>query len=247
MITEDTIQAAYKSMSSALTASAEARPMLERAITARRRIRAGVGFGAATLAVVGAVGIAGVISRQGVDSMHDPTPAAPAGHASVVVPPVHIMIQGRSEFGGNLPVPRNPFGPYQNELMRAAERYDNYSGSRIIYQPQALIIYGTGQPSPEVASIINHPPKDVTARWMTVPYSKLELERAGNQLAAAIPRTMVIRYAHDYGSIIVGVHGLPTTEAGLQPLRDLAAGITDIPVILEDSEGGMILPYTPSN
>jgi hypothetical protein len=53
--------------------------------------------------------------------------------------------------------------------------------------------------------------------------------------------------AHDYGSIIVGVDGLPTTEAGLQELRDLAAGITEIPVTFEDSQGGMILPYIPSN
>jgi hypothetical protein len=246
MISDDTLRAAYKDMSNALMASGESRLMLERAITARRRLRAGAAVGVASLAVIAAVGVAGVVSRQGVDSMYDPTPAAPAGHHSVIVPPPHLMILGRAEFGGHLKV-HYTFTPYQNELIAAAEGYDNYSGARIVYQPLAVIIYGTGQPPPEVTDIINRPPTEVNARWVTVPYSKLELERAGNQLAAAIPRTMVIRYAHDYGSIIVGVHGLPTTEAGLQKLRDVAASISDIPVTFEDSEGGMILPYFSSN
>ena len=241
MISDDTLRAAYQGMSNALMASGESRLMLERAITARRRVRAGTAIGAASLAVIAAVGVAGVITRQGAD-------AASAGHRSVIVPPPHLMILGRAEFGGHLKV-HYTFTPYQNELIAAAEGYDNYSGARIVYQPLAVIIYGTGQPPPEVTDIINRPPTEVNARWVTVPYSKLELERAGNQLAAAIPRTMVIRYAHDYGSIIVGVHGLPTTEAGLQKLRDVAASISDIPVTFEDSEGGMILPlpYFPSN
>jgi hypothetical protein len=246
MMTEDTIQAAYKSMTSALVASEDSRELLERAITARRRLRAGAAVGAAALTLVGAVAIAGVVTRQGFDSLHEPRPASPAGHQSATVPTHHLRISGRPEFGGDVKV-HYTFTPYENELTAAAEGYDNYSGARIIYQPLGVIIYGTGQPPPEVARIINHPPSDVHARWVAVPYSRLELERAGNQLASAIPRTMIIRYAHDYGSIIVGVHGLPTTEAGLQPLRDLAAGITDIPVTFEDSKGGMILPYIPSN
>jgi hypothetical protein len=246
MTSDDTLRAAYKTMATALMTSGESRLILERAITTRRRVRAGAAFGAATLAILGAVAIAGVVTRQGVDSMNDPTPA---GHPSVIVPPVHIMFQGRAEFGGNLPVPRNPFGPYQNELIRAAERYANYSGARIIYQPQILIIYGTGQPSPEIASIINHPPKEVTARWVTVRYSRLQLERASNELIASIPGVMVTRYARDYGSIIVGIDGLPTNAAALQQLRDQAAGITDIPVTLENDPGGAVDPLisTPSN
>ena len=83
---------------------------------------------------------------------------------------------------------------------------------------------------------------------MTVPYSQLQLDRAANQLVDVIPRAVVIGSAKDYGSIIVGVDGLPTNEAALQELRDLAAGITDIPVTFEDDRGpGDLLPYIPSN
>jgi hypothetical protein len=196
--------------------------------------------------VVGAVAIAGVVTRQGVDSLHEPRPASPAGHQSAIVPAHHLKISGRPEFGGDVKV-HYTFTPYENELVAAAEGYDNYSGARIVYQPLAVITYGTGQQPPEVARIINHPPLDVHARWVTVPYTRLELERAGNQLIAAIPRAVLVREAHDYGSIIVGVRGLPTTEAGLRPLRDLAAGITDIPVTFEENPGVDPLIQIPSN
>ena len=79
-------------------------------------------------------------------------------------------------------------------------------------------------------------------------YSQLQLDRAANQLFDVIPGAVVIRNAKDYGSIIVGVDRLPTNEAALQELRDLAAGITDIPVTFEDDRGvGDLLPYVPSN
>ena len=68
-------------------------------------------------------------------------------------------------------------------------------------------------------------------------------------LASATPGAVVIRNAKDYGSIIVGVDRLPTNEAALQEIRDLAARHhPDIPVTCEDDRGvGDLLPYVPSN
>jgi hypothetical protein len=235
MMNDDTLRAAYKDMSSALMASGESRLMLERAITARRRVRAGTAIGAASLAVIGAVGVAGVVTSQGVDSMQNTTPAASAG------PDSEASLAAEYEW-------QNTIAPYQDELTSAAEGYDNYSGAEVIYSQRALIIYGTGQPSPEITDIMSNAPAAVEARWVTVPYSKVELEQAANQLSAAIPRAAFTEYAPDnYSNIIVGVDGLPTTEAGMQALRQLAASITDIPVVFEEAEGGMILPYIPSN
>ena len=135
---------------------------------------------------------------------------------------------------------------YTNELVTTAEQYDNYTGAAVKYSERAIIVYGAGQPPPEVAELLSRSPGNADARWVTVPYSKDELEQAGDELSKVIPRVTSTTYANDYSTIIVGVRGLPTTQSGMQRLRELAAQTTDIPVTFEEQGFAVPLPAPPS-
>lgn len=141
---------------------------------------------------------------------------------------------------------QSSIGAYKNELVVTAQRYDNYTGAALKYTERAIIVYGTGQPPPEVAELLSRPPAGTDARWVTMPYSNLDFQRAGNQLSKVIPGVVSTTSANDYSAIIVGVHGLPTTESGMQHLRELAAQTTDIPVTFEEQGPAIPVIAPPS-
>jgi hypothetical protein len=135
--------------------------------------------------------------------------------------------------------------PYENRLFAVAEQNPNYSGGELVFERREIIVYGTGEPSAEVAALLSESPEGTTASWVAVPYSKTELELAADRLSEVIPGAISIRYVENYSRILVGVDGLPRAGPELEELRDIAAEVTSIPVGLEDQPPFDSGPFVP--
>lgn len=85
---------------------------------------------------------------------------------------------------------------YRTRLYKAVQASGTYAGGRIDHERRALIFYGVGEPSSEVAAIMAEAPDFLEVVWRPAPYTQAELvaeaERvmtASNRLNTGGPRT----------------------------------------------------------
>jgi hypothetical protein len=85
---------------------------------------------------------------------------------------------------------------YRTRLYLAVKDSGAFTGARIDHDRKALIFYGVGEPSPEVAAIMAEAPDFVHVQWQAAPNTRDELMAetkrlmlASNTLNAGGPRT----------------------------------------------------------
>jgi hypothetical protein len=77
---------------------------------------------------------------------------------------------------------------YTDRLVRAAQRSDNYAGEHVQRDRGLIVLYGVGQPVPEVAAIIDDAPDDLEVQWQRTPYTRSELDREARRVMRHHPR-----------------------------------------------------------
>jgi hypothetical protein len=87
--------------------------------------------------------------------------------------------------------------PYSTRLLRALQASGAFAGAQFDHDGHALIVYGVGEPSPEVAALLAEAPEILEVVWVSAPYTHAELvaetERifmlASKRLSTGGPRT----------------------------------------------------------
>lgn len=78
-------------------------------------------------------------------------------------------------------------------------------------------------------------------RWKQVRYTREELHAAHEALFDALPNAVTMSNADDYSAVVAGVMGLPESGPQREDLERRAANATEVPAILEPSEGVSLL------
>lgn len=227
-MTDRDIRGALQDMATSLQPTSAARTVVMRAVAKRRLTRSAGGATALTVAALGtvvAISMAGTNANGPVAQRVQPASAAqPTGADQATEIAWQISIR-----------------PYVDQLMREAAAHTNYTSAEVRFASKAVIIYGTGAPADDVAELLAASPSGTEARWVSVPYSRGELDQASQRLATELPDVVGVNYrGTDYASLVVGVDPLPSTQAELEELHRKAAAITDIPVVFEDSRPAAI-------
>lgn len=211
-------------LTSSLQPTEASRSRLQRAITSRRRRRHALGACVVALGACGTVVGVGMLGAQGNGSMREQVQPASTTSRSNSTPSTQINWQ-------------ISIHSYERKLMAEAALHSNYVGAEVRFADRAVIIFGNGEPAPRVRNLLANPPAGSVARWVSVPYSRANLERAAQQLARDLPHVVSVSFGEThYTSLVVGVDPLPSTNAGLKELRRKASAITDIPVVFHDSK-----------
>jgi hypothetical protein len=119
---------------------------------------------------------------------------------------------------------------YESRVLRYAQADGAFAGARFAFRSRAFVLYGAGRPTPVVRRLLDDPPSGVDVSWVRVPYSRSELDRGLRRLQHAMPARSVVRYAPNYGGLLVGLHPLPSTPGRQAALYSRAQRATDIPV-----------------
>ena len=64
---------------------------------------------------------------------------------------------------------------YTNRLLGAAVASGQYAGSEIRHATKEFLMFGVGEPSPQVAAVLQQAPSSVRIIWRQAPYTKAEL------------------------------------------------------------------------
>lgn len=212
-------------LTSSLQPTEASRSRLQRAITSRRRRRHALGACVVALGACGTVvGVVGMLGAQGNGSMREQVQSASTTSRSHSTPSTEINWQ-------------ISIHSYERKLIAEAALHSNYAGAEVRFADRAVIIFGNGEPAPRLRNLLANPPAGSVARWVSVPYSRADLERAAQQLARDLPHVVSVSFEEThYTSLVVGVDPLPSTNAGLKDLRRKASAITDIPVVFHHSK-----------
>jgi hypothetical protein len=79
-------------------------------------------------------------------------------------------------------------GPYTDRLLRALRGSGQYAGEDFQRARGRLVLYGVGDPTPEVAALIEQAPDDLDVAWRSAPYTSAELDREVRRLMQRHPQ-----------------------------------------------------------
>jgi hypothetical protein len=78
--------------------------------------------------------------------------------------------------------------PYVNRLLQAFERSGTQAGARLDHDRRELTLYGVGEPSAALASLMAEAPHGLAVRWEPAPYTREELVAESQRLMAAFDK-----------------------------------------------------------
>jgi hypothetical protein len=81
--------------------------------------------------------------------------------------------------------------PYVDRLMEVFEASDNYADEEIQPDRRRLLLYGVGEPTPEVAAIIAEAPDMLEVVWRHAPYTCAELCAEMERLMEEFPQILM--------------------------------------------------------
>jgi len=87
-------------------------------------------------------------------------------------------------------VGRHPerIGPYVDRLIEVFEASGNYASEEIQAKRKRLILYGVGEPTPEVAAIIADAPGTLEVVWREAPHTCAELRAETERVMERFPQ-----------------------------------------------------------